>query len=378
MFHSATRPSATRMAISALMALTLAACGGGGGGDAPVAQAVSAPAPALAPAPTIGQNWSARLTPKIWHSLSSDLSGQVLLAGEAAGGRLNASSDGGATWTTGDSPSAIWIASDMTATGSAMVAVQYFGGMYLSSNFGQNWNRITSSPLVDVAGGLPFEGVTISTDGQRIAAVVQNGRIVVSSDGGANWSAGLSNGLPLDRIHWRAIDSSADGQVLVAVAEDPLVYLSTDAGANWTPLDVRVDGVMQFQNWYRVKMSADGNTIVMAANKFGGNEGNGIYVSHDRGQTWARNFVLTGDYTALGMSADGQIIGATLSTTTSSSSRVLLSTNAGTSFSELTLPTADPNWRAITVSGRGTTLAVAAGNFSTNTAGQLYTSVGTR
>jgi photosystem II stability/assembly factor-like uncharacterized protein len=250
--------------------------------------------------------------------------------------------------------------------------------MYLSTNFGQNWNRITSSPLVDVADGRAFEGVTISVDGQRIAAVVQNGPIVVSSDGGATWSAGLSNGVPLDRIGWRAIDSSADGSVLIAAAQDPVVYISTDAGANWTPIDITVDGVPQFQNWYRVKMSADGNTLVMAGNRFGGNEGNGIYVSRDRGQTWTRSFVLTGDYTSLGMSADGQIIGATMSTTASSSSRVLLSTNAGTSFTELTMPTADPNWRAITVSGSGTTLAVGAGNFATGTAGQLYTSVGSR
>lgn len=78
------------------------------------------------------------------------------------------------------------------------------------------------------------------------------------------------------------------------------------------------------------------------------------------------------------MSADGQIIGATMSTTPSSSSRVLLSTNAGASFSELTMPAADPNWRAITVSGSGTTLAVGAGNFATGATGQLYTSTGTR
>lgn len=187
----------------------------------------------------------------------------------------------------------------MSADGSSLVAVQYFGGMYRSSNGGQNWTRVTSSPLVDDPSGLAFEGVTMSSDGQRIAAVVQNGRIVYSHNGGLTWNTGLSGGLPLSNVSWRSIDSSADGSVVVAVGQDPVVYLSTDAGSNWTALNISVDGVPQFQNWYRVKMSADGNTIAMAGNSFGGSVGNGIYVSRDRGQTWSRGIALDGDYTAL-------------------------------------------------------------------------------
>ena len=352
-----------------------------------------------------GTTWTPRLAPRVWHWLSSDASGQVLLAGEAANGVLNASVDGGETWTSGDSLPGIWISSDMSATGDRMVAVQYQGGgMFTSTDFGAHWVHVTD-PLVNPAVGvLSFEGVTMSQDGQRIAAVVQpsvpdvanpnsanvpNGRLVVSTNGGTTWTEpALPGGIA--RHDWRNIDSSADGSVLVAVTQAGEIFKSIDAGATWTAVTLTLAGSATpvVENWYRVKLSADGQTVALAANTFGGAPGSGIFVSHDGGATWTRGLTATADYTELAVSADGSKIAATSSnilTATgaiTTAGRVVMSTDGGATFNPLTLPGTDTDWRAIAMSADGNKLAAAAGRFDavapTPGTGQLFTSLGNR
>lgn len=380
---------------AALAALWLTACGGGGGSDSPVAvnpppaPAPNAPAPAPTPAPTpatvaIGTSFSVpaslAATPKVYHWVSSDAAGQVLLAGEAPSGTLSVSTDGGATWTTPASlPTGVWISSDISATGDRMVAVQYQGGgMFLSTDKGTTWTQVTSP--VFPTGNISFESVTMSQDGQRLAAVIQGGRLVISNNGGTTWStptlpvsAGTTQNLP-----WRAVDSSADGSVIVAASQDGQLFRSLDAGVTFK-LIVDPAGAANptatVDNWYRVKVSADGKTIAVAGNTFGGAPGKGVYVSHDQGATFSNGTSLTIDYTALTMSADGQTIAATASTTGTEAGRVLLSTNGGTSFTVVTpANTNEPNWRAAAMSTDAKKLVVAAGKFSTNTPGQLYVS----
>jgi hypothetical protein len=334
-----------------------------------------------------GTVWTPRLAPKVWHWFSSDATGEVLLGGEANGGLLDTSRDGGQTWTSGNSPTGIWISSDMTTTGNRMVAVQYGGGMYMSTDFGVTWNRLTHA-LVNNAAGLSFEGVTISADGQRLATVIQptpvttpTGRLAFSNDGGTTWTAAT---LPAGTYWWRNVDSSADGQVIVAVAHTSEIFLSINAGSTWTPLTVSLTsgGTPVLESWYRVKMSADGNTIAIVANSFGTGPGSGIFVSHDRGATWTRGFTLTADYTAIAMSSDGQTIGASSSNrtvgATTTPGRVVMSKDGGTTFAPLTMPGTDTSWRALAMSADGRKLAASTGLFLPATVGQLYTSQGDR
>ncbi|HEY1231286.1 MAG TPA: sialidase family protein, partial [Ramlibacter sp.] len=205
-------PSRLRVT-AAIAALWLSACGGGGDDGALPITAAPAPGAAVqtasiaatvAPALT----WTlAEPTPRVWHSLSTNATGDILVAGEAPAGQVHVSSDGGATWTAGNSPSGVWISSAVSRDGSLIVAVQYDGGMFMSTNRGASWTRVTNSPLVDAAGGVGFEAVTVSQDGRRIAAVVQNGPIVLSADGGATWTRGPLPDEPQTRW-WRWIDGS--------------------------------------------------------------------------------------------------------------------------------------------------------------------------
>ncbi|MGZ5269280.1 MAG: WD40/YVTN/BNR-like repeat-containing protein [Ramlibacter sp.] len=338
-----------------------------------------------------GTNWTPELTPRVWHWITSNPTGQILLAGEASGGLLNTSTDGGATWTTGNSVPGIWISSDMSADGSRMVAVQYQqqtagSGMYMSVDKGVTWTQVVS-PLF-TGPGTSFESVTMSADGMHIAAVIQQGRLVISNDAGATWTAATMPGVTSQNLAWRSVDSSADGQVIVAVSQDANAFISTNGGTTFAPLTVATGtpATQVFENWYRVKTSADGQTIALAANSFGGGPGTGVYVSHDRGATWVRGNTLTADYTELGVSDDGRTIVATVSNTTVGTGatathvpgRILRSVDGGATFTQLVAPGTSTDWRAIAISSDGNKMAAATGNFTTATAGQLYTSLGNR
>jgi hypothetical protein len=362
-----------------------------------------------------GAAWTPRLTPKVWHWVSSDATGEVLLAGEADGGSLNVSADGGQHWTQASTVvggvatpiPGIWISSDMTPAdvspqGKVMVAVQYAGHMYMSSDTGKTWQQLTD-PAVNDPAGLNFESVTISADGKHLAAVVQstgstgptpNGRLALSDTGGTSWTivAPGTRGLPVGTYFWRSIDSSSDGKTIVAVGHNGEMFRSTDTGATWNAVAVTVAGApVADTSWYRVKLSADGSTIAVGANSFGTAPGTGVFISSNGGQTWIRGAGLpaSAEYSAIAMSSDGKKIAASLSNSNHTTDPVLtgsmvLSTDGGAHFAPLTMPGTDTDWRAVAMSADGDKLAAAAGRFvlpapyTAGHTGQLYTSQGNR
>lgn len=249
--------------------------------------------------------------------------------------------------------------------GDQLYAVEYGGGMYKSADQGATWSLLAG------AGTGAWESVAVSQDGLKVAAVIQNGPLVLSSNGGATWhTAVLPDG---QAAHWwRAISSSSDGSVLVAASHNGEIYRSTDSGSTWQRVTVTVNGTAVTETWYRVRTSADGRTIAVVANTFGGAPGTGIYVSHDGGATWSKGFSLVTDYTFIAMSADGQRIAVTVSNTSSTVGRVLLSVDGGATFTQVSVQGSGTDWRAIAMSAAGDHLAAAVGGFDTGTTGLLY------
>ena len=174
----------------------------------------------------------------------------------------------------------------------------------------------------------------------------------------------------------------------MAVGQDPVAYISTNGGANWAAMPVAVGTpsvAVTNQAWYRVKVSSDGNTIVMVANGFGGSSGDGIYVSKDQGTTFTLAHALVADYSGIAMSADGGVIAVTHSSNADPAGpgQILMSSNGGTTFAPVTVsvggtPVADAFWRSITMSADATRMAVAAGRFIDNVTGAIYVSTGSR
>jgi hypothetical protein len=323
----------------------------------------------------IGQSWIATNTPQPWHWLASNAAGDVLVA-LANLGKINVSTDAGATWTQ-VGPDLTWISVDMTPSGDKMVAVAYGGGLYISTDRGATWNQAMAPNLMETTGGFAgtynreWESVAISDDGTRIAAAIirdvpgnSRGAIYTSADGGTTWTEQL--GAP--SIEWRGITMSPNGQLLTAVAIGGRIYTSDDFGVTWTASP----GDPTDRDWYRVASSDDGQTIV-AAEHIGGR----LYITHNRGASWTMvTSTPAGDYTTVAMSADGQVIAASVtgeSTPGVQDGAVYLSTDGGATFAAMPMPGTDDNWRAVAMSTDGNMLIAGTGRF-TSTNGQLYTS----
>jgi hypothetical protein len=319
----------------------------------------------------------------------------VLVAGTitAAGGRLFLSTNSGATFAATTAPAGSWISVDMTPTGQRIVAAQYGGGIYQSTNTGGTWTRI------DGATNREYESVTISEDGARVVAVTLSGA------GGAIFTSSNANtatptftqatlvggGALTDSFRW--VDSSANGMMVVAASHNGTLYLSTNGGTTFSVLPVTVGGAAVANGWYRVAMSDDGNRIAVAGNtEYGAgvaaaSRSTGLYVGNRNttsgAWTWTRASAVAGEYTSLSMTGSGGVIGATLSATATAAGQapaagpgqVLLSTNGGQSFSARTAPAGETNWRSIALNSTASQAILASGEFLT-TDGRLYVSSG--
>ena len=325
---------------------------------------------------------------QVYHWVASSADGQVLAAG-ALPGDLLVSRDGGATWAAGTGLPAggRWISIDISANGTSMVAVAYAGGMFRSTDSGQTWTQIDTS--FNTGGGLAYESVTIADDGLHIvaasAADATNpaaGKIYTTDDGGATWAT--VTGEPTE--YWRAVDSSATGQVVVAANHDGGVYVSNDFGHTFAALPISVGGAAIADGWYRLALSRDGATVALAGNPQWGTGGptTGIYIGRNAAGAWSwtQGSPVVGNYGAISMSANGDIIGASLYAPTAAGSapgQVLISTNHGTSFAPVTTPTGGVNWRGLAMTATGSKLLLGEGDFATSppSQGHVYLSSGT-
>ena len=116
-----------------------------------------------------------------------------------------------------------------------------------------------------------WRGITSSSDGTKLAAVVwdgnhgntvSEGNIWTSTDSGANWTEVNSTGI---MKKWFGITSSSDGVKLAAVVWDGNIWTSTDSGATWTE-DTSVLGSKQ---WRGITSSSDGTNLASVVH--GGN-----------------------------------------------------------------------------------------------------------
>lgn len=334
---------------------------------------------------TPGQRWTPRMAPMQWHTAASSQDGQVLVAADNPG-NLHVSTDAGVNWTVGNSPTGqAWVSVVVkttpypfpAASAVSMVALALGGGMFRSIDRGLTWSQLSSTDAGVALSGRQWQSVISDQTGNVVAAAILNGPIYRTGNPSSNtgWQAGTLEGssTALERP-WRALAASVDAVVMVAASENGEVYVSTTAGRTWTLRNVIVAGRPVTSAWHRVAMSDDGNTIAIA-----GRANAALYVSRDRGLNWVQTPAPTGDYTALAMSGDGQVIGATQTNGVGNPTigSVQVSRDGGSSFVAVSPSVQDRNWRALAMSGDGHQLVVAAGTAG-SAAGQLYTSLGNR
>lgn len=274
--------------------------------------------------------------------------GQYQLAGNAnfnvnpwTQGALFRSDDYGANWYN-TSLYGFWNKVATSDDGQYMLAVEYYGRAYKSSNYGGSWTMINNFPFpsIDNPYGfsalqiLSFRGAALSLDGQfQVICTAENfyGRITisgstiesyyntifVSNNYGATWTANEhqqnEDGL------YSAVAISANGQTVVVAKGRSIfgigsVLRSTDNGANWSQVSPNFPG-----NLVDIAILADGSQAIAA--RYSNDYYPYLLKSTDGGATWS-------NVTGGGFSAQEQWTDVAINTIGSASAFAISSTNS--------------------------------------------------
>jgi len=215
---------------------------------------------------------------------------------------------------------------------SSVIGVAIYGGqLQISTDSGATWTARDSSRN--------WNDIAMNSDGTKMVACVDGGQLYTSTDSGATWTARDS------ARSWKAVASSTDGAKLVACVDGGQIYTSTDSGANWTARD-------SVRNWESVASSDSGENLVACVNA------GQIYTSADSGATWtARETERL--WQSVDNSATGAVIVAAAITDGEADGVVMLSTDSGATWSDITYPTA---WTArpfgVSISSNGNSVLV--------------------
>jgi photosystem II stability/assembly factor-like uncharacterized protein len=195
--------------------------------------------------------------------------GAILFAGTSTGG-VSRSTNFGSSWTavnTGLSTNSV-----RTFAGSAekLFAGTSFG-VFLSTNNGDSWKVLTSSP-----GNYSTQCLALDQNqsgGVNIYAGTLGSGVLLSTDGGATW-AGVKNGMKDNNIKALAF---VGGNLYAGTYSSGMFVLAPGA-SSWIPMNSGLTS-------QRVASLFLGSTTTGTANLFGGTVG-GVFVSTDNGGIW--------------------------------------------------------------------------------------------
>lgn len=186
----------------------------------------------------------------------------------------------------------VWLGSD----GIFLVATAETG-VYLSSDFGDNWTRKIPDAVEDTDW---IKGIC-SDDGTYIIVVSSANAIYRSANSGTAWAAITPAGG--DTFSVNDLATSDDGQFMVIVGENSTdatesCYISTDYGATWTakkPVSASIE-------WTECDINNDGAIIAISTSEY-------FYISLDFGATWLeQGMASTAEvWEGLSISGDGTI-----------------------------------------------------------------------
>jgi photosystem II stability/assembly factor-like uncharacterized protein len=248
-------------------------------------------------------------------------------------------------WTQTSAPGQGWLSIASSSDGTKLAAVVNGGGIWTSTNAGLTWTQ-TSAP------SNYWYSIVSSSDGTQLAAVVDAGGIWTSTNAGLTWT---QTSAPNE--NWTSIASSSDGTRLAAVVVEGGIWISTNAGAFWTQTSALG------ARWISIVSSSDGAKLAAVA------DAGWIYTSTNAGATWTQTSAPNEAWISIASSSDGTQLAAV-----NAGGRIWTSTNAGGTWTQTSAPT--ELWYSIASSSDGTKLAavVAGGRIWTSTnAGGTWT-----
>ena len=166
--------------------------------------------------------------------------------------------------------------------------------------FGLNWTQSGSASLVCLCVAMSASG-QYQIAGQSAGYASNSGTIYYSSNYGQTWTAVTSS----PSNSWGTVAMSTSGQyAIICVSDNSVsvpgpVYISSTYGQTWSATTLSVCG--------SVAISASGQymTVVNQSGGVSSSSANGIYISNNYGQSWTRTYSAQGTY-RVAMSASGQ------------------------------------------------------------------------
>jgi photosystem II stability/assembly factor-like uncharacterized protein len=215
---------------------------------------------------------------------SPDFSQDGICFAARASGLYN-SHDGGITWQpayaslnleTPLATLAVAVSPDFNSDRSVFAGVP--GGILRSVDGGRSWHVATLPSPPPVVSSLVVSP-NFSHDGVLLAGTLEDG-VFRSSDRGSHWSAWNFGLLDLNVLCMVISPDFANDETLF-VGTDSGIFRSTNGGRAWREVDFSPDFAPVLSLALSPGYAADGIL-------FAGTEPNGLFCSHDRGQTWLR------------------------------------------------------------------------------------------
>ena len=178
------------------------------------------------------------------------------------------------------------------------------GSIHTSADSGRTWTQRAS--------GSNWYPIASSSDGRKLVTADYpsfddeyeegDGYIWTSDDYGVTWVKRTSS----TSQWWQSVTSSSDGTKLAATTWDGSIYTSTNSGVTWVE---RTNSNQR--RWLGIASSSDGTKLV--ATDFGRNAAGGyIWTSNDSGISWTTNLNSSGakNWRSVTSSADGKTLAA--------------------------------------------------------------------
>jgi photosystem II stability/assembly factor-like uncharacterized protein len=234
------------------------------------------------------------------------------------GGKIEYSTDSGATWQVALDLTQNWIAIAASTNLQKIYAVGYQGFIYQSVDSGATWEKVTYPKL-------PWIAVAASADGSKAVAATKGGNIFNTPDSGESWT-------PRDeKRKWVSVAASSSGDKFAAVVEGGFVYTTTNGGSNWTQRGTQ-------RNWSAIASSSSGNKLVATV-------ANGkIYTSSNAGESWTAR-ASNRNWLNVVSSTSGNKLIAVVGT-----GKIYTSSNSGGTW---VARENNRNWRALYLTGNG-------------------------
>ena len=322
---------------------------------------------------TLAEQWTQTSAPtNYWQCIASSADGSKLVAGQWSGG-VYVSTNSGGTWTPTILTNDYFSSVASSADGCKLVAATAYGpgsgGIYTSTNSGLTWftNNVPS---------MDWNSAASSADGNTLVVTTlfgnggfgSSGAVFCSTNGGINWASNtLANAVYSNPEFVPAgVAASADGKKMFVAAEFG-TYRSTNSGTTWT----QITNAPTLLSWaipaQYIASSADGTKCAeIAENNYS------IYVSTNSGDTWNLTSAPNNDWGYIMMSANGNIIIA-MTSPVQPVGPMYISTDCGNTWT-----TNGPmaTWSAAASSADGGKLAAAAQGDANNdgSSGPIYVS----